>query len=79
MTLQFITHCGTTWMVGINGQCTDNRGNGGTLNGDPYVAFGNDELAAAPKCPKTMSCHTCGKKVRVETSKPSHSTKVTPL
>ena len=70
ISLQFITHCGKTWMVGINGKSTVNEPSAcsGNLAGVPYVGFGSDQLAAAPMVGTLSPCGECGALVGVETS-----------
>jgi hypothetical protein len=68
VTLETITHCGKTWMVGLNGMGTDGKGSGG---GHGFLAFGNGELTTP--VPATYPCYECGKQVPVESteSKPT--------
>ena len=70
MTLQYISHCGKTWMVGLNGKATDKQPSAcsGSLGGVPYVGFENEQIAAAPGVEEEMPCKVCGKMVEVKTA-----------
>jgi len=68
--LHFIKHCGTTWLVGINGKDIRGWGSGGELDGTPYLAFGNDEIEKAVMLPEESECPTCGELTKIETSEP---------
>lgn len=67
MTLEYISHCGSAWMVGIDGYSTLGKGTGGRFRNTPFVVFGSDELPLPT--PKTSRCPKCGKRVRVRVSK----------
>ena len=60
--LNVISHCGKTWLVGIN--CLDIRKNG--ISSKDFLAIGNNELAELKKLPKEMACIKCGKLVKVK-------------
>lgn len=63
MTLETLTHCGATYMVGIDGMSTDGRG---SKAGRGVLAFGADELTTPVR--RREPCPKCGKLVKVEVS-----------
>lgn len=60
--------CGDVYLVGIMGKCVDKKGSGGTLDGVPYVAFGNEELADAKEivAGNLHKCPCCGRECNVQ-------------
>lgn len=71
MTLETITHCGTTWLVGIDGRSLFKEPSAcsGEFGGAHYIGFSNDQLAAAPPVSKTSPCGKCGATVQVKVNR----------
>lgn len=68
--LQFISHCGKSWIVGINGKnISDCKTSGGSFGEVPYMAIANDQIEAAPEIPKELHCRVCGVLVEVQDAK----------
>lgn len=70
MTLEYITHCGKSWMVGLNGKNITNEpaACSGKLGNTPYVGFGGEQIAAALPVAKLAPCHLCGELVEVKSA-----------
>ncbi len=70
-TLNFINHCGKSWLVGINGKdITSAKTGGGKYDDISFMSIGNDEIDKCPDLKDRYPCKICGKLVEVKTSKP---------
>jgi hypothetical protein len=70
ISLQYISHCGKSWLVGICGKSIVNEPSAcsGELGGVPYMGFGNDQSQAALPVAQQARCVECGALVDVETA-----------
>lgn len=64
MTIQTISHCGSAWLVGLDGKSTEGKGSPAGRNA---VAFGAGELTEL--VPSNLSCPKCGIKVQTKTTR----------
>jgi hypothetical protein len=71
MTIETITCCKSTYLVGIDGRSLDRMETGCELRG--AIAVGSDDLARAPRVAQRAPCPRCGRLAVVQTSHPTRS------
>jgi hypothetical protein len=62
MTVELISHCSETWLVGVNGRSVFRRQAdvSGEVGGAPCMGFGDDTLASLPPVGESYPCPACG-------------------
>jgi hypothetical protein len=68
VTLETITCCKSTYLVGIDGRSLDRMETGCALKG--AIAVGSDDLARAARVAQRAPCPRCGRLAVVHTSQP---------
>jgi len=69
--IQVISHCGKDRLVGINGKdIRKSKTSGGSVDGVPFMAIGNEEIDDKPQLPTEIPCDKCGTLTKVITLKP---------